>query len=333
MYRKFSRSIIWGSVLAFILSAFISCGKKDAKKDLKFAFFLPPKHSQMGLVKEWVKKISDGTGLKITILQQGKPKDQYDNIASGVVDFGLVIPSYTSGKFPLTSAIELPFLVEDAEKASGVLWETYEKYLKDEYKDVKMLWMFVHGPGQMHTTKKPIKKLEDLKGLKIRTPGRVMAGALKKLGCVPVTMPVPQVYNALDRGTIDGVTLPWEVMRAFKFYDVLKYHTEVRLYTLAFFIAMNKKTWDSLSPDAKKVIESSMGMEMSRRAGKVFMLADAPGKKASLKHNGTLIPFPDKERERWINAVKGSKTEWISEMKGKGLPGDKVINFIESQLK
>ncbi len=333
MKNKIFKSIVFSGLLLSILILSFACKKDSNPKDLKFAFFLPPKHSQMPLVKEWVNKISKEAGIKITILQQGKPKDQYDNIAAGVVDFGLVIPSYTAGKFPLTSAIELPFLVDDAEKGSIALWETYEKYLKKEYKDVKILWMFVHGPGQVHTTKKPVKSLEDMKGLKIRTPGAVMAGALKRLGAVPVTMPIPQVYNALDRGTIDGVTIPWEVMRAFKFYDVLKYHTEVKLYTLAFFIAMNKNTYNSLSPQAKKIIDSNMGLEMSRRAGRAFADADGPGRKITLQKNGTLIPFSEKERKRWINAVKGAKTEWVSNMKKRGLHGDKVLEFLESKLK
>lgn len=332
---KYSQTALFG--LLILLLPLFACekGSKDIK-ELKFAFFAPSSHTQYPVIDEWSKSVAEQAGIKITIFaggSLGKPKDQYDNTSKGVSDFSYVIPSYTSGKFPLTSAIELPFIIDDCEKASMVLWDTYEKYLTEEYKDVKMLWTYVPGPGHIHTTNKPVRKLEDLKGLKIRTPGRVMARILKELGAIPITMPITQVYTALERGTIDGVTNAWEIMQAYKFYEHTQYHTEVGLYTLAMLTVMNRDAYESLSPKAKESIDLSIGKEMSRKAGIAFKEADLPARTICLANNGEIIPFVPSERERWEQAVRSVRSEWIQEMADLGLPGKEVLEYIESELK
>lgn len=325
------------SVLILLLFLLCGCGKESQNiKELKFSFFAPPSHNIYPVIEEWSRKVSKEAGIRITIFaggSLGKPQDQYENTAKGICDFAYVIPSYTAGKFPLTSAIELPFIIDDCEKASVVLWDTYEKFLREEYKDVKMLWTFVPAPGHIHTARKPVRTLEDLNGLKIRTPGREMARSLEKLGAVPVTMPITQVYTALERGTIDGVTMPWEIMDAYKLCEQTKFHTEVGLYTLAQVVVMNRDAYESLSPEAKEVLDRSIGKEMSRKAGIAFKEAELSGRASGLAQGGEIIVLPPSERERWEEAVRGVRSEWIQEMADLGLPGKEVLEYIESALK
>jgi TRAP-type C4-dicarboxylate transport system substrate-binding protein len=330
-------SQIFLSVLILLLFPLCGCDRESRDiRELKFSFFAPTSHNIYPVIEEWSRDVSRQAGIRITIYaggSLGKPQDQYENTAKGICDFAYVIPSYTAGKFPLTSAIELPFIIDDCEKASIVLWDTYEKFLREEYKDVKMLWTFVPAPGHIHTAEKPVRTLEDLKGLKIRTPGREMARSLDKLGAVPVTMPITQVYTALERGTIDGVTMPWEIMDAYKLCEQTKYHTEVGLYTLAQVAVMNRNAYESLSPGAKEILDRSIGKEMSRKAGIAFKEAELSGRASGLAQGGEVIPLPPSERERWEEAVRSSRSEWIQEMTDLGLPGEEVLEYIEAALK
>ena len=128
--------------------------------EVKMSHFMPTKHVQHAKVMapwaEKIEKLTDGR-VKVTIFPGGalgKPPHQYDNAVKGITDIAFGLQSYTPGRFPLTSSLRLPFMVKSGEQGANVLWRMYEKYLQDEYKDVKVLWLFMHGPGQLHTTKK-----------------------------------------------------------------------------------------------------------------------------------------------------------------------------------
>jgi len=305
--------------------------------ELKMSHFMPTKHTQHKVMAKWAQTIEEKSGgeLKVTIFPGGalgKPPHQFDNAVKGITDIAFAIHSYTPGRFPLTSALRLPFLVQSGEKGSEILWEMSQKYLQDEYKKVKVLWTFCHGPGQIHTTKKQIKTLEDLKGLKLRTPGPIMSKVLKKLGAVPVPMPITQVYTALERKTIDGVCGPWEIMRPFRFYELTKYTTVVDIYTLTFFEVMNKDKYNSLPANLKKIIDDNSGLKMSIAAGKAYDKADKPAYELCLKKGIKVYTLPPQERARWMEAAKPIEANWLKDMKAKGLPGKEVLNYIKANL-
>lgn len=306
--------------------------------ELKMSHFMPTKHTQHGVMAKWAKTIEEKSNgeLKITIFPGGalgKPPDQYDSALKGVTDIAFAIHSYTPGRFPLTSALELPFFVMSGEKSSEVLWNMYQKYLQDEYKDVKVLWTFCHGPGQILTTQKQVKTLEDLKGLKLRTPGSIMSKVLKQLGAVPVPMPITEVYTALERKTIDGICGPWEIMPPFKFYELIKYVTVADIYTLTFFEVMNKDKYNALPDNLKRVIDENSGLKMSIEAGRAYDMADKPAYELSLKKGIEVYTLPPQERSEWIEAAKPVEADWLKDMEAKGLPGKEVLNYIKSNLK
>ncbi|MCK4500984.1 TRAP transporter substrate-binding protein [Candidatus Babeliales bacterium] len=306
--------------------------------DLKMSHFMPTKHTQHKVMATWAKKVGELSGgrIKVTIFPGGalgKPPQQYDSAVKGITDIAFGLQSYTPGRFPLTSCMRLPFMVKTGEQGSIVLWKLYEKYLKDEYKDVKLLWLLAHGAGQIYTTKKQVKTLEDFKGLKIRAPGPIMSKVIKRLGGVPVTMPITQVYTALERGTIDGLLGPWEVMRPFRLYETCKYASELDIYTGTFFEVMNKKRYESLPDDLRKVIDENSGMKMAIFAGRSYDKADAPAKELSLKKGITVYQLPAEEIERWKKAVKPVEAEWIKSMEAKGLPGKEVLDYAKELLR
>jgi len=319
--------------MAFVVSGFtlLATGECGAV-ELKMSHFMPTKHAQHKVMEDWAKKMESLTGgdLKVTIFPGGalgKPPHQYDNAVKGITDIAFGLQSYTPGRFPLTSVMELPFLINKGETGALVLWKLYEKYLHSEYEDSKILWLFMHGPGQIFTTKKEVRTLDDLKGLKMRSPGPVMSEVIKKLGAVPVTMPITQVYTGLERGTIDGVCGPWEIMAPFRLYEQIKYATEADIYSMTFFVAMNKSTYDALPAGIKKTLDANTGESMSIAAGKAYDEADAPARKLSIEKGVKVYTLPEAERENWKNLAMPVGDEWLDKMKAKGLPGDEVLEY------
>ena len=306
--------------------------------ELKISHFMPTKHVQHKVLADWAKEVEAATNgqLKFRIFpggQLGKPPHQYDSAVKGLTDIAFGLHSYTTGRFPLTAVMEMPFLVHNAEAGSKVLWKVYEKYLMDEHKDTKVLWLFCHGAGQVFTTKKQVKTLEDIKGMKIRSPGKIMSEVLQKFGASPVGMPITQVYTGLERGLLDGVIAPWETMRPFRFYEKTKYATTADLYSMTFFVTMNKKKYNSLPSDLKKAIDDHTGEKMAIKAGKAYDDSDAPGKALAISKGMTEYVLPPAEIERWKKAALVVVDEWLADMEAKGLPGKEILEYTTSLLK
>lgn len=335
MKKLFRVTLIFSCLLAFVclFAGQASCDSVN----LKMSHFMPTKHPQHKVMEKWAKNMESLSGgkLKITIFPGGalgKPPHQYESAVKGVTDIAFGLHSYTPGRFPLTSVMELPFMVKSGEQGAVVLWSLYEKYLRNEFKDAKILWMFCHGAGQLFTTKKPVKTLKDLKGLKIRSPGPIMSRVLKRLGATPVSMPITQVYTALERRTIDGVVVPWEAMRPFRLYEKCKYATEADIYTMTFFVAMNKNKYCSLPPDLKKLVDENTGEKMSFTAGKAYDAADGPGRELCIKKGIQIYKLPDAERERWKTTANPVEDQWVKDMEAKGLPGQEILEFTVESL-
>jgi len=298
---------------------------------------MPTKHTQHKVMAQWAKDMEKRTNgrLKVTIFPGGalgKPPQQYDSAVKGITDIAFGLHAYTAGRFPLTSVLRLPFMVKSGEQGAKVLWSLYERYLRDEFKDAKVLWMFCHGPGQVYTTKDPVKNLEDLKGVKLRTPGAVMSKVLKQLGAVPVSMPITQVYTALERKTVNGLCGPWEIMRPFRFYEQVKYATVANIYTQTFFVVMNKSKYESLPADLRKIIDENSGRKMSIVAGRAYDTADGPARELCIKKGIQVYTLPPQERRRWIKGAMPVVDNWLADMKAKGLPGKEVLQYTQKML-
>ena len=200
----------------------------------------------------------------------GSPPQLFDQAKDGVADIIWTVPSYQAGRFPVIEAFELPFMVHDSERASRGLWHYATRNAQAEFKGVKPILFHVHDGSLMHTTKKQIKTLEDFKGLKLRAPTRQGSKMLAALGATPVPMPLPQAAEALSKGVIDGVMIPWEVVPAVKFDEVTKFHTEAatgepQMSNTVFLFAMNQTKYEALPPDLKKIIDSNSGADQYAR--------------------------------------------------------------------
>ena len=227
----------------------------------------------------------------------------------------------------MTSCYGLPFMTPTAELASEAMWKCYEEFpeFQKEYDKVKLLALFVHPGGDFHTVKKPIRTLDDFKGMKIRTANPTVTKALKIFGAVPVTTPVTETYTALERGVVDGTVVPWEGLGIFKFDELTKYCTPASLYTMTMMVVMNKKKWNSLPEDVKKVIEENSGMALSLEAGKVYDSTDEPFKKRALEKGVQIVELSPEDQKKMRELTLPIRDEWVTDMEAKGLPGKALL--------
>lgn len=304
---------------------------------LRLHQFLPPQANVPKLVLDpWADKVEKDSGGRIKIERYpamqlgGTPPQLYDQARDGIVDIVWTLPGSTPGRFPSTEVFELPFMMTNAEATSRAYWDLYEKYMKDtEFKDTHVLGVWVHGPGMLHS-KAPIEKLDDLKGMKIRAPTRIINSLLGQLGATPVGMPVPQITESLSKGVIDGCVIPWEVTPALKVPELVSNHTEFggdqALYTTTFVLAMNKAKYDSLPDDLKKVIDDNSGQEFAAFAGSTQAGADGPSRQIAVDRGNNIIQINAEDTETWKKAAEPVYAQWVEEMKEKGIDGQKLID-------
>ena len=304
---------------------------------LKVHHFLPPGSTvHRNFIVPWCEKIAKESAgrLKCQIYPAmqmgGSPPQLYDQVKDGVADIVWTVPSYQAGRFPVIEAFELPFMVQDSERASRGLWNYALRNAAAEFKGVKPILFHVHDGSLMHTTKKQIKTLEDFKGLKLRAPTRQGSKMLTALGATPVPMPLPQAAEALSKGVIDGVMIPWEVVPAVKFDEVTKFHTEAapgepQMSNTVFLFGMNPAKYDALPPDLKKIIDANSGAEPSAWVGKVFTDDALPGKKSAEVRKNTIYVLPAAELKRWEAATASVTEEWIKDMTAKGFDGKRLF--------
>jgi TRAP-type C4-dicarboxylate transport system substrate-binding protein len=173
-------------------------------------------------------------------------------------------------------------MTNTADVASAAAWEYYSKYATKEFPGTKILATWVHDEGFISTSNKPVRAMEDFKGLKIRAASRQSSKLLARLGATPVGMPIPSVADAMTKGTVDGFLTAWEIIPAFKLQEVSKFHTEVEasrpsLFTAGFVFAMNQAKYDSLAPDVKKAVDELSGEFAARMFGKGWDKVDRRG--------------------------------------------------------
>lgn len=332
--------------------ALASCGKKEeaapaapkAEVTLKFHTFMSPMSGVwLNMHKPWMEKVEKESNGRIkfeaypAMQLGGTPVQLYDQVRDGVVDITWTLPGNTAGRFPRVEVFELPFMLNNAEATSKAYWEYVQTVAPDEFKDTHVLALHVHGPGMFHTKGKQIKKPEDLKGMKVRGPTRQVTKLLETLGATPVGMPLPQIPDALSKGTIDGCVIPWEVVPAVKVHELAKFHTEfpassAGLYTTTFVMTMNKAKYESLPPDLKKMIDDNSGMETSAWLGKVQQGNDVPGRKPAADRGNTIYTLSDVEAQAFVKRSSSLDKAWVAEMNKLGFDGKKLLDTAKALI-
>jgi len=319
-------------VLAMPLWVSAPSGAEAQEVTLRLHQMLPPQAAiPARALIPWIEKVQSESGGRIKVEHYpsmqlgGAPPALYGQASDGVVDLVWTVLGYTPGRFPKSEAFELPFMVTTAEATSRAFHDYVQANAMDEFKDVHPIALHTHGPGLLHVRGKGVQSLADMTGLKIRTPTRIIAGMLKNFGATPVGMPVPSVPEALSKGVIDGVAIPWEITLPLKITELVDTHTDFSgrhgLYTSTFIFAMNKGSYDRLPDDLKKVIDANSGPEVAALFGKAMDEVDAIGRSVAEKAGNTIITLDEAETARWREIAKKTAEDWIAEMKGKGIDG------------
>ncbi|MDF2462960.1 MAG: C4-dicarboxylate transporter [Ramlibacter sp.] len=305
---------------------------------LKFHTFMAPQSNVwLTMHKAWMDQVEKASGGRIkfegypAMQLGGTPVQLYDQAKDGVVDIVWTLPGNTAGRFPRIEVFELPFMMNNAEATSKAYWEYVQTVAPDEFKDVQTLALHVHGPGMFHTKEKLIKTADDLKGLKVRGPTRQITKMLGYLGATPVGMPLPQIPDALSKGTIDGCVIPWEVVPSVKVHELTKFHSEFEpaggaLYTTTFVMAMNKAKYNSLAPDLKKVIDAHSGLNTSGWLGKVQQGNDAIGRKSAVDRKNTIHNISAADAQEFKRKARLVEVEWVEDMTKRGHDGKKLLD-------
>ena len=309
---------------------------------LRFHQMLPPQATiPSKAIVPWAQKVEKESGGRIKIQHfpsmqlGGKPSDLLDQAKNGVVDIIWTVLGYTPGRFPKSEVFELPFFSGLAEPASRAFQEYVEKHAMDEFKDVKLIAVHVHGPGLIHS-KDPITRLEDFKGVKVRGGSRITNIMLEQLGATPVGMPVPAVTEALSKGVITATTIPWEVTPALKVQQLVKNHTgfagEQGLYTQTFAVAMNKAAYDKLPADLKKVIDANSGSDTAAMFGRAMDEGDKRGLDMAQKAGNKIHMLDAVETQTWRRTAAAVRGIWYKEVAGKGIDGPKLAAEAEALI-
>ena len=305
---------------------------------LKLHHFLGPKapaHTQM--LEPWTKKVEELSKGRVEIdiypamSLGGKPPQLVRQVRDGVVDLIWTVNGYTTGLFPRTEVFELPFIhTNDPVATNLAMREMYDEYLAEEYRGMKVMFLHVHQGQAVHMVDKLVRKPSDFAGTKIRIPTRTGAWVLEALGAAPVSMPVPNLPQALSKKVVDGALIPWEIIPPLKLQDMTKYQIEgdkmTRFGTTTFQVSMNQGTWDKLPKDLQDVFQQASNEAWVREVGEVWHRTDLGGIGFATKAGNEHITLSPAEMAEFKKVLEPVVDRWIEEVNGSGIDGKGLVS-------
>jgi len=320
----------------------MSFNTASAQTVLTMSSWVGPNHPlTRDVLGGWAAAVEKATNGRVKMQMLAKhpvaPQGTFDGVRDGVMDVSYVTASYTPARHPLPLMAELPGSGGTAEINSVAFSRIHWKHLHKagEYKGVKLLGVFTHGPGQMFLVKKPVNSVADIAGMKIRSGGGISEASAKALGASPLVKPAPESYEILASGVADGTFFPSESIKSFNLDKVVKHATIFPggFYSSAFGFFMNEEKWNKLSKQDQDAINSVSGEALARLAGQAWDAADKGGMDA-LRAAGVNI---QQASPAFIAEVR-SRTEplannWIQAANAKGLDGAKVLAEFREELK
>lgn len=325
--------LVFVLALSWIIAGFTPAQSAPIK--IRYSTYLSPKHHLVKRVyNRWAEEVEKRTGgrVKVTMYTAGslgKALDHYDMAAKGIADVVSTLHAFTPGRHPLNTVVELAFY-SDHIKGTRAVNEIFWKDLAQEFTDVKP--MFVWNPPQDFGSNKPIRTLEDLSGLKIRTTGATAVKMIEALGATAVSFPITQVYTSMERGVIDGFNLIIASWPGYKLNEVTKYGLKVGMTSPTNLTLMNPKTWNSLPADVQKIIEG-VNADAVEWVIESYTIESKTTADLLAKAGIKVYKLPPAEVARWKERTRPLWAEWVKDKEAKGLPGQKVMDDFIAILK
>jgi TRAP-type C4-dicarboxylate transport system substrate-binding protein len=307
----------------------------QAVTKLEFTSALPAHDKLSRMLEEWCREVerrSEGR-IRVTLYPGGilTPAAQiFDSVTTGIADIGFGPMGVTPGRFPLMEILEQPLGINSAVMMTRLSNDFFQAFKPREFESVHVLFLLSASPGLLHT-KKPVRRLEDLQGLKVRCLGGNAAKVLKALGAVPIVISTGDTYDALRKGIVDGVVAAWDSLETLKWGEILPYTTVSRYASIGAvgFVVMNKDKWNSLSPALQGIL-SGMSPIYSEQLSRLWDEKDQNTIKKWTAKNHVSIFLSVEEEKRWEKAVMPLYESFIKEKAARELPAFEALSFCEN---
>jgi TRAP-type C4-dicarboxylate transport system substrate-binding protein len=320
-------------VLMLLLFPFNSAFPKSKAIVLKFAHYFPAPAKQSKICEEFITELEKRTNgsVEVRYFPGGsllKAPAMIKGIQKGIADIGFSHIEYTPGRMPVTEVAELPLGYQTGWLANQIMNDFYNEFKPTEWDRFKVLWFHANSPSLI-ITKKPVRALEDMKGLTIRAPGR-FGDVIRALGGTPAPTPIMETYDAIAKGVIDGVFAPYETLRTFRFAEVAKYVTVTWHIgpCYPFYVAMSKRSYQKLPKDIQEILDTLAG-EYKERMALVWNSVEFAGKAFGEKQGVEYIELSKDESDRWKKAVEPVIEDYVKSMTAKGYAESDVRGWIK----
>ncbi|MCF8466857.1 MAG: TRAP transporter substrate-binding protein [Sneathiella sp.] len=308
-----------------------------AEVTLTIHHFLGPKSpAHVKMLQPWAERVEKDSGGRIEVkifpnmALGGKPPELYQQVRDGVVDIVWTVPGYTPGVFPRTEVFELPTVHNGDAKATNAAIQEIYPLIAEDFKDIHPLLVHVHAGNALHTVDKKVMSLNDVKGMKIRTPSRTGGWMIEAWGADPVGMPLPTLPQALSKGVVDGGLVPFEIFPPFKLAELTKNslvgEKDERFGTSTFLFAMNKDSYNRLPGDLKAVIDKNSGPAFSEEMGVVWNEVEKPGMGMQEKSGGEIVHLDATAKAAFDAAGEKVVERFVEEVGKRGINGQQLVD-------
>jgi TRAP-type C4-dicarboxylate transport system substrate-binding protein len=300
--------------------------------ELRYASSYAPAHPYSVADLKWIAKIESETKGRVKI----KPywsgtlisgRESMREVEKGVADIAFITPIYEKSGVDLTKAILDFFSDSNPEVNAKIYWELYAKFpeIRKEYEAFHILGVNVGAPMFLMTTKKAVKTLDDLKGMRIRVTGDAIMRTIKTLGAEPVGMPVVEMYESLQKGIIQGVIFAHGDYRALKLAEVVKFETENFIQDRGVYVSrvMNMGVWNKLPPDIQKIFDANRDWWTSE-IYKEAIKPEEEGKGMAVKAGVQFSKMDQAGLQKYDATFDAENVKEAASLDAKGYPGTKI---------
>jgi len=268
------------------------------------------------LLHPWADRVNQsGAGVLHIDLRDGAAianhANYYDRVMDDVVQIAFGQMNFIAGKFPRAGVMNLPFIADNSENASVAFWRLYKSGLLDaEFNGIKPILFASLPQGGLHMAK-PLATLDNLSGLKVAAGAKAMTVAVADLGGAPLSITAPDLYEAIQRHTVDGSVMIWQGLLTFKLDEVTTYHVESQLGASLAMLFMTQKRYDALTPAARKAIDDNAGEPASRLAGAYYDEAQKTARARVVAEGGhTIVSLTPAQAASWRQRIEPATDDW-----------------------
>ena len=293
--------------------------------------FMPAVHPvHVNMLEPFAKEVKEKTEGRVEVVVHSgsalaSPPDTYDAVVSGVAGMGFVLPAYTPGRFPMSQILEYPFMFETALQANLVAAEMTPMLREYEYTDTQLLWFGGTDLGHI-LLKKRVDSLADLEGMKLRSPGPIYNDVIEEIGGVEVSLPVSDLYDAMDRGIVNGTVMAPSALISFRLMEVTEQIIEMNMYATPLIMFANKDLWNKVSAADQKIImdiintfPERIGKQYNGEVEHAMGLAQEKGKE--------ITKFSDADMAEFHAIVDPMIKGWVKELDDAGKPGSELYEL------